>query len=110
MTAARKKTRPDEVPAKALEIVALVAQGYTNKQIAPMVGIHYESVEYHVKRTARLWRLDPTKEARVMIARRVLGIDQPPDKPVRSSGWPTVHSGQLVPPEFRHLLMTARNG
>lgn len=57
-------------------IARYVAQGFSDKRIAAMTGLSSETVAYHLKGIARIWRLDAAKNIRVQITHRVmLGVE-----------------------------------
>lgn len=57
---------------RKLAVARYVTAGLSDKQIAARLGISVDTVAYHVAGIARLWRLDPTRNTRVLIARHVL--------------------------------------
>lgn len=73
---------PDSHPLSLLTdrkqaIARHVASGFSDKQIAAMVSLDEETVAYHLRGIARIWRLDPTKKLRVQITQRVFfGYEQ----------------------------------
>lgn len=63
--------RYDGLTARQLEIGRLVADGWTDAQIAERIGIHVQSVRYHIWRIVSKWDLDGEKNVRVLIAQRI---------------------------------------
>ena len=53
------------------EVAGLVAQGYTDKQIAAELGVTPRWVRRLVQRIATRWQLDGERDVRVQIARRM---------------------------------------
>lgn len=58
-------------------VAALIAKGYTDKQIAAELSISSKTVGYHVGLLVLNWQLDRTRNIRVQIARYVLTRETP---------------------------------
>jgi DNA-binding NarL/FixJ family response regulator len=53
-------------------VARYVAQGFSDKQIAAILGRSEDTIAYHVAGIARIWRLDSSRNIRVQIAQRIL--------------------------------------
>lgn len=64
-------TDPSPLTAKQWAVARLAADGHSVKQIALARGISISAVHHTLERIAFRWRLDPTRDIRVQIAKRL---------------------------------------
>ena len=53
------------------QIAHLVAEGFSDKQIAALVGLSPKTIDYHLKRISAMWSLRPDRDRQIQIAVRV---------------------------------------
>lgn len=54
------------------DVAELIAEGYTDKQIAGLLQLSVKTVEYHIARICLDWEIDRSRNIRVQITRRIL--------------------------------------
>lgn len=59
---------------RQLEVALLIAEDFTVKQIATKLAVTVFTVHNHVDHIVHVWDLDPTRDAKTQIAKRVLGL------------------------------------
>lgn len=64
-------TRPNGLTPQQARVAIMVAAGETDKAIAEHLGVHVQTVRFHIRRIAIAWELDPAKVTRIQIAQRV---------------------------------------
>jgi DNA-binding NarL/FixJ family response regulator len=52
-------------------VARYVAQGFSDKQIAAMMGLSPETIDHHIRGIKKIWRLDGSRNTRIQIAQRV---------------------------------------
>jgi DNA-binding NarL/FixJ family response regulator len=63
---------PDDLTHRQAQVARYVAIGFSDKRIAEALGIHKETVGYHVGQIVKAWKLDPSLNIRVQITHRYL--------------------------------------
>jgi DNA-binding NarL/FixJ family response regulator len=64
-------TRPEKLTPQQARVAMMVAEGATDKAIAAELGIHVQTVRFHIRGIAAAWNLEKGKVTRVLIALKV---------------------------------------